>query len=122
MYMRILEAQYLTSHRPRNYCYQAGLGSVDAVVVYELLVCQDDRHDASIISVEAGRKDHAIQQQRCKAKLKMSQVALRETSIKRMAKASYRSSLGKTFSTKFILRRTISRNPEFEDETHYGFS
>ena len=33
---------------------------IDAIVADELFIGQDDRHDTSIISIEAGRKDHAI--------------------------------------------------------------
>lgn len=56
-----------TSHRPGDSCNQTGLVIGNSIEFDELFIGQNDRHDASIVSIKTGGKHHAIEQQCRKA-------------------------------------------------------
>jgi hypothetical protein len=58
------QSSVFTSHRPRYCSNQTRSVIIDVVVRNKLFIGQDYSHDPSVISVEASRKDHAIQQER----------------------------------------------------------
>lgn len=52
----------LTSHSPGNRRNQARSVSSNSIVCNELIVRQNDRHDAGVVSIKTGREHHAIEQ------------------------------------------------------------